>query len=156
MKKNNDKVRAHIKLTCHWKWQLYISLLFLWYLTSTLDWNRVIYCNNKPTRRQYGETDSNRKWYKESSLEFHSKIFKSKSKDRDSNFLLKVFIQLKSYWDGRDDPLMLVAIGDDTWNVFNMQHITPNSKRWDHSDIPVMAIKKNEMTCPHGGRWPPP
>ena len=31
---------------------------------------------------------------------------------------------------------MLATIHDDTWNVRNMQHITPNSKRWDYSDIP--------------------
>ena len=31
---------------------------------------------------------------------------------------------------------MLATIHDDTWNVLNMQHITPNSKRWDYSDIP--------------------
>ena len=30
---------------------------------------------------------------------------------------------------------MMVIIRDDTWNVINMQHITPNSKRWDYSDI---------------------
>ena len=28
---------------------------------------------------------------------------------------------------------MLTTIRDDTWN---MQHITPNSKRWDYSNIP--------------------
>ena len=42
--------------------------------------------------------------------------------------------------------LMLATINDDTWNVFNMQHITPNvlnmqhiilnSKKWDYSNIP--------------------
>ena len=31
---------------------------------------------------------------------------------------------------------MLATIHDDTWNVLNMQHIIPNSKRWDYSDIP--------------------
>ena len=31
---------------------------------------------------------------------------------------------------------MLVTIRDDTWNVLNMQHIIPNWKRWDYSDIP--------------------
>ena len=31
---------------------------------------------------------------------------------------------------------MLATIRDDTWNVLNMQHITPNLKRWDYSDIP--------------------
>ena len=30
---------------------------------------------------------------------------------------------------------MLVWIRDDTWNVHNMQHIIPNSKRWDYSAI---------------------
>ena len=31
---------------------------------------------------------------------------------------------------------MLVTIRDDTRNVLNTQHITPNSKQWDYSDIP--------------------
>ena len=31
---------------------------------------------------------------------------------------------------------MLATIRDDTWNVLKVQHITPNSKRWDNSDIP--------------------
>ena len=45
---------------------------------------------------------------------------------------------LKSYWEKRrDGSLKLATIRDDTWNVLNMQHITPNSKRWDYSDIPV-------------------
>ena len=30
---------------------------------------------------------------------------------------------------------MLATIRYDTWSVFNMQHITPNSKTWDYSDI---------------------
>ena len=30
---------------------------------------------------------------------------------------------------------MLTTICDDIWNVLNMQHITPNSKRWDYLDI---------------------
>ena len=34
------------------------------YLTSSLDWNKAIDCNNKPTRK-----DSDRKEYKESNLE---------------------------------------------------------------------------------------
>ena len=37
---------------------------------------------------------------------------------------------------------MLAIIRDDTWNVLNMQHITPNSKRWDCSDIPGGGLKK--------------
>ena len=32
---------------------------------------------------------------------------------------------------------MLDTIRDDTWNVLNMQHVTPNSKRWHYSDIPL-------------------
>ena len=31
---------------------------------------------------------------------------------------------------------MVVTIRDDTWNMLNMQHIIPNLKRWDYSDIP--------------------
>ena len=38
--------------------------------------------------------------------------------------------------------LMLALICDDTWNVLNMQHITPNSKRWDYSDIPSGCTEK--------------
>ena len=37
---------------------------------------------------------------------------------------------------------MLATVPYDTWNVFNMQNITPYSKRWDYSDIPG------------GGKWP--
>ena len=37
---------------------------------------------------------------------------------------------------------MLATIRDNTWNVLNMQHTTPNSKRWDYSDIPGGAHKK--------------
>ena len=37
---------------------------------------------------------------------------------------------------------MLATIHDDTWNVLNMQHITPNSKRWDYSDTPGGRHKK--------------
>ena len=31
---------------------------------------------------------------------------------------------------------MLATIRDNAWNVLNMQHITPNSKRLDYSGIP--------------------
>ena len=31
---------------------------------------------------------------------------------------------------------MLVTIREDTWNVLNMQHKTPTSKRWDYLKIP--------------------
>ena len=30
---------------------------------------------------------------------------------------------------------MLATIHDDTWNALSEQHIIPNSKRWDYSDI---------------------
>ena len=30
---------------------------------------------------------------------------------------------------------MLATIRDDIWNVLNMQHVIPNSKRWDYSYI---------------------
>ena len=37
---------------------------------------------------------------------------------------------------------MFATIRNDTWNVLNMQHITPNSKRWDYSDIPDGGLQK--------------
>ena len=37
---------------------------------------------------------------------------------------------------------MLATIRDDTWNVLNMQHITPNSKRCDYADILSGGHKK--------------
>ena len=37
---------------------------------------------------------------------------------------------------------MLATIRDDTWNVLNIQDITPNSKRWDYSDTPGGGHKK--------------
>ena len=39
--------------------------------------------------------------------------------------------------------MMLATIRDDTWNVLNMQHITPNSKRRDDSAIPGGGLKKD-------------
>ena len=39
---------------------------------------------------------------------------------------------------------MLATIRDDKWNVLNMQHITPNSKRMDYSDIPGYGNKNNK------------
>ena len=36
---------------------------------------------------------------------------------------------------------MLATIRDDTYNVLNMQHITPDSERWDCSDIPSCGNK---------------
>ena len=39
---------------------------------------------------------------------------------------------------------MLATILDDTWNVLNMQHIIPNSKRWDYSDTPGGGHKKSK------------
>ena len=37
---------------------------------------------------------------------------------------------------------MMATIRDDTRNVLNMQHITPNSERWDYSDMPAGGIHK--------------
>ena len=37
---------------------------------------------------------------------------------------------------------MLATIRDDTGTVLNMQHTTPNSKRWDYSDIPGGGHKR--------------
>ena len=37
---------------------------------------------------------------------------------------------------------MLATIRDDTWNVLNIQHITPSSKRLDYSDTPGVGHNK--------------
>ena len=37
---------------------------------------------------------------------------------------------------------MLTTVRDDTRNVLNMKHITPNSERWDYFDIPGGDYKK--------------
>ena len=37
---------------------------------------------------------------------------------------------------------MSATIRDDTWNVLNIQHTTPNSKRWEYSDTPGGGHKK--------------
>ena len=37
--------------------------------------------------------------------------------------------------------MMVATSCDNKWNVFNIQHITPNSKRWDYSDILVGGTK---------------
>ena len=80
-----------------------------------------------------------------------SKILKHKSKDRDSHFLV-LFSPSKARraFERGEDSLMLATIRDDTWNVLNMQHITPNSKIWDYSDILGDAHKRSQ---PHCWRW---
>ena len=53
---------------------------------------------------------------------------------------------------GRDDSLMSARIPDDTWNVLNMQHITPNSKWWGYWDNPQWWHLKRLMD-PHWHTW---
>ena len=48
------------------------------------------------------------------------------------------------------DSVMLATIRDDTWNVFNMQHIISNSKRWDYSDIHDGGTVFNKIKGPMG------
>ena len=43
---------------------------------------------------------------------------------------------------------MLATIRDKSRHVLNMQHITPNSKRWDYSDIPGGNQGWGEYTNP--------
>ena len=74
-------------------------------------------------------------------VSWNSEILKNKSKDSDSNFLVmfsasKASRAIDNSEKRRYGPLMLATIRDDTWNVLNIQHITPNSKRWDYSDTP--------------------
>ena len=76
------------------------------------------------------------KEYKESCLE--QQILEDNTKDRNNNFWSyflparpKIYLEKR-----RDVSLMLATSRDNTRHVLNMQHITPNSKRWGHSDIP--------------------
>ena len=47
------------------------------------------------------------------------------------------------YWERRrGDSLILATVRDDTWNMPNMQHITPNWKIWDYSGIPVWVTNR--------------
>ena len=59
----------------------------------------------------------------------------------------------------KDDSLIMATIHDETWKVLNMQHITPNSKRWDYSDIPgcgVWKIKDLHTWLMVATKTPPP
>ena len=49
---------------------------------------------------------------------------------------------------------MLATICDDTWNVLNMQHIIPNSKRCNYSNIPSGGHKyiKGPAQIAEGGQ----
>ena len=49
---------------------------------------------------------------------------------------------------------MSATICDDAWNVHNMQHIIPNLKRWDYSDIPGGGNWKDWRIHPHGWSLP--
>ena len=47
------------------------------------------------------------------------------------------------------DSLMLNTIHDDTWIVLNIQHINPNSKRFNYFDIAgggTWKISKDQLT----------
>ena len=50
---------------------------------------------------------------------------------------------------------MLATVCADTWNVLNMQHIIPNSKRWDYSDIPGGGHEWGQRTRSHSIVWLP-
>ena len=51
---------------------------------------------------------------------------------------------------------MLAIIGDDTWNELNRQHIIPNSKRRNYSDIPGSGNEyiKGPAHMAEGGHHP--
>ena len=53
----------------------------------------------------------------------------------DSNFSLCFYPAKRKELLGKETGL-LTDVDDDTRNLFNMQRITPNSKRWDYLDIP--------------------
>ena len=43
--------------------------------------------------------------------------------------------------------MVLATICNNKWNLLNMQHITPNLKRWDYSDILNGGHEKNKGTA---------
>ena len=43
--------------------------------------------------------------------------------------------------------MMLATVRYDIWNVHNMQHIIPNPKRCDYSDIPLV-VAENRLKDP--------
>ena len=51
---------------------------------------------------------------------------------------------------------MSATIRDETWNVLNMEHITPYSKWWDYSDIPCGGHKKIKGSTHMALEKPPP
>ena len=84
---------------------------------------------------------------------WNNKILKNKSKDRDSNFLVMFSSsKIQRPIEKREGMAHWCwpQIHDDTWNVLNMQHIIPNSKSWDYSDIPggLVATKRLKITGP--------
>ena len=152
-------------MTYHWSWGLYISLQFLYCLDYFPDWNRATDYNNKPTWIKIGEKIVIEKKIRK--VTWSSKILKTSS----LKIGLVIFLQQSSkiYCERRrDDSLMLATIHDDTRNVLNVQHIIPNSKRWDYSDIPGggKIYIKGPSHMAEGGHhirkasnrhpWPPP
>ena len=73
-----------------------------------------------------------------------TRVLLVQKKSTNTMYLFKTPQQgLKRYWEKRrDDSLMLATIHEDTWKVLNMQHLTPNSKSWDYSDMPGGGVWK--------------
>ena len=87
----------------------------------------------------------NQCWKHNSRVEWNKKVKWYKICHRKKLPSYGVLFSLQQDSCGRDNyplPSDLATIGDNTWNVPNMQHIIPNSKRWDYSDIPSGAINR--------------
>ena len=120
--------KMHLKVLSAIRWPFCLGLNVL---INYLDWNT----NPNQKKVKSNNRDIKEYMYKESILE--SQNFEDMSKDRDNIFWWgfpaprpKESLRKEKGW-----PLMLATICDDTRNVLNMQHITPNLKRWDYSYI---------------------
>ena len=92
IRKETQKVRAPIKLTCHWIRQLYIRLQFIWHLTLSLDSNIAIKSNQKKVRKP----DRDNKWIQGKNMEKQN--FEDKFKDRNSILWWYFCLSKEKWW----------------------------------------------------------
>ena len=63
-------MRAPTKVTCHWRWQLSISLqILLYFLVPWTDWNRSITAKTAQPKKETKEKYSDKQEYQKSKLE---------------------------------------------------------------------------------------
>ena len=146
--------QTHLKQYCKWFWCL-VSATSVWSLQENVTMLPSLqYCLLASHVESY--------IYCHSSLTTTHAIHRKWSRDvlcLIDNFLLTYLCFLLTYHCLRtvSSSRLFSCTGqsctvcDDAWNVINMDHIAPNSKRWRYPDIP----KRDWMTRPYGWRRPP-